>query len=481
MSVVTTRLPNLDVIATAHEDTDQKQLLLRFTAASAPVGWQEKPMKVAIVLDRSGSMSGDKIAIARAAAGRFIRSLGPDDLVSLVVYDDQVDLLAPLAAPSEPVARLAEQIDVRGSTDLYGGWLAGAKSVGRGGRVILLSDGQANQGRYQDAQGLMKQAATSYQEYGVTTSTIGVGQDYDEGIMAGMARAGAGSHYFARDASAIMDAFSQERYSAGAVLLERATIAINGKIEQLGHFWAGETKSRVFPLHRLEELTLSVRYTDNQTALRTTHAVQLPASFGYSEEVRLEALLQRAADAEEAMLSVRDPESAARGRERLRTVVLALLAHPSSDEPHVRAVIDRLRASIDRLSELERNYNEQEAMMHRKRSMQSSHNLRERSKAYSSFEDDRLVISHLVAPDFGVRQQSIQVDTAAFTLVPREQWMQWRVAPVAVSMHDVRVAMENPRDGFLISEMTKVLGRRVSPIYAGCDGNQLVEHVRQAP
>lgn len=397
-----------------------------------------------------------------------------------MVYDDRVDLISPLSTPSERSAQLAEQVDARGSTDLYGGWLAGAKSVGRGGRVILLSDGQANRGRYKDAASLMKQAAISYQEYGVTTSTIGVGEDYDEGIMAGMARAGAGAHYFARDASAIMDAFSQERYSASAVLLERATVSINGKIEQLGHFWAGETKSRVFPIHRLEGLTVSARYTDNSTSGRATHAVQVSASFGYSEEVRLEALLQRAADAEEAMLSVRDPESAARGRERLRSVALALLAHPSSEEPHVKAVIDRLRASIDRLSELERNYNEQEAMMHRKRSMQSSHNLRERSKAYSSFEDERVMVSHLIAPGFEARQGSIHVDTAAFALVPREQWMKWRVAPVAVTQHAVGVAMENPRDGFLVSEMTKVLGRRVTPTYAGCDGNELVERVRQA-
>lgn len=480
MSAVTTRLPNLDVIATAHEDPAQRLLQLRFTAGQNPDTLCVKPMKVALVIDRSGSMDGDKIAIARAAAGRFIRSMGPADLVSLVAYDSHVDSLAPLAPPSEAVALLAERISARGSTDLYGGWLAGAKSVGRGGRVILLSDGQANHGRYQDAGSLMQQAARSYQEFGVTTSTVGVGEDYDEGIMAGMAKAGAGAHYFARDAGAIMEAFSQERYSAGAVLLERATVLINGRLEQLGHFWGGEVKTRVFPLDRLEGLTVSARYTDNLTGTRATYTVQVPVTFGYSEEVRLEALLQRAADVEEAMLSVRDPRSASACRERLRAVVLELLAHPSSDEPQVAAVIQRLRASIDRLAELERNYDEREAMMHRKRSMQSSYNLRERSKAYSSFEDEQVLVSNLIDPGFAARAIGIQVDTAAFNLVPREQWMQWRVAPVTVSEHEVTVAMENPRDGFLIAEITRALGRRVSPMYAGCDSIQLVEHVRQA-
>lgn len=480
MSVAITRLPNLDVNATAHEDPAQRLLLLRFTAAQAPDTWREKPMKVALVIDRSGSMDGEKIEIARAAAGRFIRSLGPDDLVSLVAYDSHVDSLAPLAPPSEAVALLAERIHARGSTDLYAGWLAGAKSVGRGGRVILLSDGQANQGRFQDAGSLMQQAARSYQEFGVTTSTIGVGADYDEGIMAGMAKAGAGAHYFARDAGAIMEAFSQERYSAGAVLLERATVLINGRLEQLGHFWSGEVKTRVFPLGGLDGLSVSARYTDNLTGTRTTYAVHVPITFGYSEEVRLEALLQRAADTEEAMLSVRDPRSAAAGRERLRDVVLELLNHPSSDEPHVAAVIQRLRASIERLAELERNYDERDAMMHRKRSMQSSHNLRERSKAYSSFEEERAFVAYLVNPSVAQEPMATDVDTSAFALVPREQWMRWRVAPVSVQAHRVIVAMENPRDGFLIAEMTRALNRRVTPTHAGRSADELVQMVAQA-
>lgn len=480
MNHTETQIPRLTATLATHGEGVGGLMLARLTAGDEAADAPRAPLQIAIVIDRSGSMSGEKLEITKAAVARFVRSLSPDDRVALVTYDDHIDLVCGMSAPSDSLARQIERIQAGGSTDLYGGWVTGAKVVGRGGRVILLSDGQANVGRFTDAESLARHAALSYEKYGVTTTTIGVGRDYDEGLMAGMARLGGGAHYFAHSAAAVEQAFDQERYSAGSVALERVTLRCGGDTVQLGHFWAGETKHRVFRLSILDQLEVTVRYTDRATGNRETHRLRVPTEFGYSDEVRLEFLLQQASEAEGDMLMVRDPRSASEMRERLRTIVLDLLAHPSSDEPAVAAVIQRLNASIDRLQRLERNYVEEDAMMHRKRSMQSSHNLRERARAFTSFEDEREAVmfnAMSTAPKMMAPPQLI-IDPDAFALAPRDRWIAWEALPTALSGSVLVVAMEDPRKGFVISEIERETGRPVKSVFAGMSSTEIVEILR---
>ncbi len=476
MIQLTTRLPGLEAIVTAHRDDALSLLLVSLKADAQADAPKRSPMRVALVIDRSGSMGGDKLAITKAAVAQFIRSLSPEDQISLVTYDDKVDLVCGLESPSEGLARRVESIEAGGSTDLYGGWVTGAKIVGRGGRVILLSDGQANAGRFSDAASLAGHAKLSYEKFGVTTTTIGIGRDYDEGLMAGMARHGGGAHYFAHEASAITDAFSQERYSAEAMILESVSVRINGHTEQLGHFWAGETKKRIFQVRDLGGMEATVRYTERSTGVNGTHKLDIPSEFGYSEEVKLEHLLQQASDAEGEMISVRNPQSARLMKDRLRAIVLAILSHPSSDEPLVAATVDRLKASISRLEHLERNYDETEAMTHRKRSMQSSHNMRERAKAYSSFDDEKEFVSqsYMAASPMSMPLGHVVVAAEALALVPIEMWIRWEAVPVEVHPELLIVALEDPRRGFVLSEIEKTVGRRVRATVAGMSTAEIV-------
>lgn len=476
-----TQLPGLVATVTAHKDDSKTLLLVTAQASEAPDSTPRTSVKTALVIDRSGSMAGKKLEITRSSAAQFVRSLSDDDQVGVVVYDDTVDMISGMTSPSDSLAKQIERIESGGSTNLYGGWLMGAKLVGQGGRVILLSDGQANGGRYQDAESLSEQARISYQRFGVTTTTIGVGRDYDEGLMAGMARLGGGAHYFADTSQSILDAFSHERYAIDAMVLESVSVRCGTATEQFGHFWSEESKSRVFAISSLDNLAITLRYRERATGITRTEPLALPREFGFSQEATLEDLLIQASQAESQMLDVRDPRSAARMKDMVRSIVIELLSHSASDTPAVKTVIERLKASIERLSQLEQHYSEDEAMLHRKRSMQSSHNLMERGKAFSAFEDETSYVREaaaMAAPS-SVRREPIVVDEPALNFATRQDWERWKVVPLAHTARTITIAMENPRDGFLIAEIQKVTGRKVKPVFADSDGEALVDLLKQ--
>jgi Ca-activated chloride channel family protein len=112
------------------------------------------PANVALVLDRSGSMQGEKIEKAREAALVALDMLDSRDVLSVVVYDDTVTVLVP-ATPLENktrIARAIRSIEPGDMTALFAGVSKGASELRkyladeRVNRVILLSDGLANVG-----------------------------------------------------------------------------------------------------------------------------------------------------------------------------------------------------------------------------------------------------------------------------------------------------------------------------------------------
>ncbi|HEX6135735.1 MAG TPA: VWA domain-containing protein [Longimicrobiales bacterium] len=102
------------------------RLLLKLEAA-APQRGERLPLNLSLVLDRPGSMHGDKLRAACAAAALLVRRLSPEDVVSVVAYDDQVVTVAAPAKGAEQalLPREIERIETGGSTNLSGGWLRG--------------------------------------------------------------------------------------------------------------------------------------------------------------------------------------------------------------------------------------------------------------------------------------------------------------------------------------------------------------------
>ena len=195
------------------------QVLVRVQAPDAPAVEKKarKPYHLALVIDRSGSMAGEPLVEAVRCARHMVDRLEPTDTASLVVFDDRVRTLAPAAPVGDRKAlHLAlSQVHSGGSTNLHGGWQAGADGLlpGAAGaalaRVILLSDGNANVGAMTDTPSIAACCAKAA-EASVTTSTYGLGRDFNEDLMVTMAERGGGNHYYGDTAADLFEPFVEE-------------------------------------------------------------------------------------------------------------------------------------------------------------------------------------------------------------------------------------------------------------------------------
>ena len=224
--------PRRTALLQGHDNT--LDVLVRLQAPlTPPPGRRERPpLNLAIVLDRSGSMGGRPMAEAVRCAGFMIDGLGPQDRASLVIYDDKVDVLV----PSTPVTdrarfhRALQGVTSRGSTALHGGWLAGAEQVAAHlrpdliSRVLLISDGNANHGLTDTAE-IVKQCG-ALAASGVTTSTYGLAQRFNEELMGEMARAGGGNGYYGQTADDLMDPFREEFDLLAALYARRVQLSL---------------------------------------------------------------------------------------------------------------------------------------------------------------------------------------------------------------------------------------------------------------
>ena len=192
-------------------------LLVRITPPQPEVHFPRPAINLGLVLDHSGSMSGgNRIESAREAAIYAVGQLLPTDRLSVTIFDDEVETIVPNAPAADKAAIVArlKQVQPDGTTALYAGWKEGAAQVAghrvKDGlnRVLLLSDGLANVGLADPAAiGVEVKAVTAQ---GVGTTTLGVGDDYNEDLMEAMARAGDGNYYYVESPRQLPDIFQTE-------------------------------------------------------------------------------------------------------------------------------------------------------------------------------------------------------------------------------------------------------------------------------
>jgi len=171
--------------------------------------------RLALVVDRSGSMDGQPLHEALRCVSHIAGCMTPADHLSVVVYDNRVDVLIPLAPvkSADAIKRAIAGVVSGGNTNLFGGWEAGAKQLEGGidgsiSRVILLSDGQANDGLCDIP--AIEQHCRQWLAKGVTTTTVGLGRGFNEDLMIAMARSGGGQQYYGQTAEDLYDSFDEE-------------------------------------------------------------------------------------------------------------------------------------------------------------------------------------------------------------------------------------------------------------------------------
>jgi Ca-activated chloride channel family protein len=193
---------------------------------------QRTPVNVAIVLDKSGSMTGEKLRKAKEAAIASIDRLGPNDIVSVIAYDQTVDVLVPATKVSDRkmLHTAIERLSAGGSTALFAGVSKGAAEVRkfrdrqRVNRIILLSDGQANVGPSSPAD--LGNLGGSLIKEGISVTTLGLGLDYNEDLMTQLARKSDGNHYFIENTVDLARQFGYEFDDVLSVVAQEVTVRI---------------------------------------------------------------------------------------------------------------------------------------------------------------------------------------------------------------------------------------------------------------
>jgi Ca-activated chloride channel family protein len=361
-------------------------VLVRVAAPDAPpsIGHSRAPLHLALVIDRSGSMAGEPLDEAKKAAAFVIKGLMRGDRASLVTYDDAVNTHVPLhgAEDRDTLLRAIAAIESGGMTNLHGGWFAGAETLAAAvsretiSRVILLSDGCANKG-LTDAEAIKRQCA-ELAGTGVTTSTYGLGRNFNEDLMIGMARAGLGNTYYGQTAQDLMDPFREEFALLNATCARRLELQLvpapgvkahvlndypltddgNSQLPDLaygGEAWALvrlTVPARPEGANPAALLTAAIRYRDVAGEPRAAQPCALslaavPAA-AYDTLIEDPLVMRRASELEAARLLV-----LARGAARQRDwdQVQAFLASANklgADNPWVKDVVHELQQLADR-------------------------------------------------------------------------------------------------------------------------------------
>ncbi len=242
------------------EDGDSVRYLVADIGADGvlPQTDKETPLNVALAIDVSGSMNGGKLEAACRTAIAVAEGMRSTDRLTIVSFADTAVMhldAEPMTVSGKEAARRAiGALHTLGSTNLFDGWSLAGERVATAmriddrasHRILLLTDGQANVGLVDRAE--LARHAGELQDRGILTSAVGIGDGYDEALLAGMVQEGGGRLHDAAEANEIGEVVLGELMEGRRALVERATLRVQlGEVEraEVVGAWANSIRGSV--------------------------------------------------------------------------------------------------------------------------------------------------------------------------------------------------------------------------------------------
>ncbi len=387
----------LDHEIIAAQKESQLNLLIRLTAQQGTTA-QRRPLNLGVVIDRSGSMQGDKLAYARQAVKLLVSHLAENDLLSIVVFDTDVEtLLEPtVVKDKDSIKNAVDHIVAGSSTNLSGGWLKAiellqrTKDEHRLNRILILTDGQANVG-ITEMPRLVALGHSAAHEAGIITTALGFGEGFNEDLLTAIAKESRGRFYFIETPDAAPEVFREELEGLMTLVAQNVELKLTlepsvAMVKQwtdyagkpadnritfsLGDAYAGEEKNILLTLlvPGLKDLgpcgiaSAEVTYVEVANQAVTTRRVTFPITVNVVKaaqakdsppnmEVLQQLGLQMASQARKQAVAETDGGHAEKARETLTDTCDRLAALPNADDPMIQAEVQALKEQSEGLEE----------------------------------------------------------------------------------------------------------------------------------